>query len=144
MQKLHTSPLKLSLVVVEFFFFLAFYSIYVLILHRAKSKSTPALEGLHKQDVKGLITFHFDYFYASSFELTIRYNTPPLCLVPLLAAGSGKKKGQLSQAEKERLQILEEMRKKTQLLTDGSWIRQRNASTNKEPITAGTSVKRSH
>ncbi|XP_051755527.1 LIM domain only protein 7b isoform X7 [Ctenopharyngodon idella] len=75
---------------------------------RAKSKSTPALEGLHKQDVKG----------------------------------SGKKKGQLSQAEKERLQILEEMRKKTQLLTDGSWIRQRNASINKEPITAGTSVKR--
>ncbi|KAK7161639.1 hypothetical protein R3I94_004346 [Phoxinus phoxinus] len=75
-----------------------------------KSKSTPALESLHKQDAK--------------------------------AAGSGKKKGQLSQAEKERLQILEEMRKKTQLLTDGSWIRQRNASINKEAITAGTSIKR--
>ncbi|KAK7161638.1 hypothetical protein R3I94_004346 [Phoxinus phoxinus] len=77
---------------------------------RTKSKSTPALESLHKQDAK--------------------------------AAGSGKKKGQLSQAEKERLQILEEMRKKTQLLTDGSWIRQRNASINKEAITAGTSIKR--
>ncbi|XDV15214.1 hypothetical protein PO909_015343 [Leuciscus waleckii] len=75
-----------------------------------KSKSTPALESLHKQDAK--------------------------------AAGSGKKKGQLSQAEKERLQILEEMRKKTPLLTDGSWIRQRNASINKESITAGTSIKR--
>ncbi|XP_039505539.1 LIM domain only protein 7b isoform X15 [Pimephales promelas] len=75
---------------------------------RTKSKSTPALESLHKQDAK--------------------------------AAGSGKKKGQLSQAEKERLQILEEMRKKTQLLTDGSWIRQRNAI-NKESITAGTSIK---
>ncbi|XP_067259776.1 LIM domain only protein 7b isoform X2 [Chanodichthys erythropterus] len=73
-----------------------------------KSKSTPALEGLHKQDAKG----------------------------------SGKKKGQLSQAEKERLQILEEMRKRTQLLTDGSWIRQRNASVNKEPVTVGTSVRR--
>ncbi|XP_077102872.1 LIM domain only protein 7b isoform X6 [Siphateles boraxobius] len=75
-----------------------------------KSKSTPALESLHKHDAK--------------------------------AAGSGKKKGQLSQAEKERLQILEEMRKKTQLLTDGSWIRQRNASINKESITAGASIKR--
>ncbi|XP_077102891.1 LIM domain only protein 7b isoform X24 [Siphateles boraxobius] len=77
---------------------------------RTKSKSTPALESLHKHDAK--------------------------------AAGSGKKKGQLSQAEKERLQILEEMRKKTQLLTDGSWIRQRNASINKESITAGASIKR--
>uniref|UniRef100_A0A671MXI8 LIM domain only protein 7-like n=1 Tax=Sinocyclocheilus anshuiensis TaxID=1608454 RepID=A0A671MXI8_9TELE len=76
---------------------------------RTKSKSTPALQGLHKQDAK---------------------------------AGSGKKKGQLSQAEKERLQILEEMRKKTQLLTDNSWIRQRNASINKEPITVGTSIRR--
>ncbi|XP_016297976.1 LIM domain only protein 7-like [Sinocyclocheilus anshuiensis] len=75
---------------------------------RTKSKSTPALQGLHKQDAKG----------------------------------SGKKKGQLSQAEKERLQILEEMRKKTQLLTDNSWIRQCNASINKEPITVGTSVRR--
>ncbi|XP_016430682.1 LIM domain only protein 7b isoform X4 [Sinocyclocheilus rhinocerous] len=75
---------------------------------RTKSKSTPALQGLHKQDAKG----------------------------------SGKKKGQLSQAEKERLQILEEMRKKTQLLTDNSWIRQRNASINKEPVTVGTSIRR--
>ncbi|KAF4118647.1 hypothetical protein G5714_000698 [Onychostoma macrolepis] len=75
---------------------------------RTKSKSTPALQCLHKQDAKG----------------------------------SGKKKGQLSQAEKERLQILEEMRKKTQLLTDNSWIRQRNANINKEPITVGTSIRR--
>ncbi|XP_042572413.1 LIM domain only protein 7b isoform X6 [Cyprinus carpio] len=73
-----------------------------------KSKSTPALQGLHKQDAKG----------------------------------SGKKKGQLSQAEKERLQILEEMRKKTQLLTDNSWIRQCNASINKEPVAVGTSIRR--
>ncbi|KTG36645.1 hypothetical protein cypCar_00003832 [Cyprinus carpio] len=76
---------------------------------RTKSKSTPALQGLHKQDAK---------------------------------AGSGKKKGQLSQAEKERLQILEEMRKKTQLLTDNSWIRQCNASINKEPVAVGTSIRR--
>ncbi|XP_051559101.1 LIM domain only protein 7-like isoform X2 [Myxocyprinus asiaticus] len=73
-----------------------------------KSKSTPTLEGLHKQDAKG----------------------------------SGKLKGQLSQAENERLQILEEMRKKTPLLTDSSWIRQRSTSINKEPITLGTSIRR--
>lgn len=116
----------------------------MLILNRTKSKSTPALEDLHKQDAKGLITFHLGFSHASSFELTIGYNTSLLCLLPSLAAGSSKKKGQLSQAEKERLQILEEMRKRTQLLTDGSWIRQRNASVNKEPITVGTSVRRSH
>ncbi|XP_073699244.1 LIM domain only protein 7b isoform X2 [Garra rufa] len=75
---------------------------------RTKSKSTPTLQGLDKQDGKG----------------------------------SGKKKGQLSQAEKERLQILAEMRKRTQLLTDNSWIRQRNANINKEPITVGTSIRR--
>lgn len=73
-----------------------------------KSKSTPALQSLHKQDAKG----------------------------------SSKKKGQLSQTEKERLQILQEMRKKTPVLTDNSWIRQRNASLNKEPISVGTSVRR--
>lgn len=126
-------------------FFPPLFFFHVLILPRTKSKSTPALESLHKQDAQGLITFHLDYSYASSCELTIRYNAPLLLFVPSLAAGSGKKKGQgqLSQAEKERLQILEEMRKKTQLLTDGSWIRQRNASINKESITAGTSIKRS-
>ncbi|XP_073801419.1 LIM domain only protein 7b isoform X7 [Danio rerio] len=75
---------------------------------RTKSKSTPALEALHKQDAKGC----------------------------------SKKKGQLSQAEKERLQILDEMRKKTPLHTDSSWIRQRNASINKETITVGTSIRR--
>ncbi|XP_073801433.1 LIM domain only protein 7b isoform X23 [Danio rerio] len=74
-----------------------------------KSKSTPALEALHKQDAK---------------------------------EGCSKKKGQLSQAEKERLQILDEMRKKTPLHTDSSWIRQRNASINKETITVGTSIRR--
>ncbi|XP_051983500.1 LIM domain only protein 7-like [Xyrauchen texanus] len=74
---------------------------------RTKSKSTPTLESLHKQDAKG----------------------------------SGKK-GQLSQAENERLQILEEMRKKTPLLTDSSWIRQRSTGINKEPITLGTPIRR--
>ncbi|XP_072512872.1 LIM domain only protein 7b isoform X3 [Salminus brasiliensis] len=48
---------------------------------------------------------------------------------------SFKRRGRLSQAEKERQQILEEMRKKTQLHTDSSWIRQRSTCTiYKEPI----------
>ncbi|XP_066517370.1 LIM domain only protein 7b isoform X2 [Hoplias malabaricus] len=48
---------------------------------------------------------------------------------------SVKKRGQVSRAEKDRRQILEEMRKKTQLHTDSSWIRQRSTCTiYKEPI----------
>ncbi|XP_017570609.1 LIM domain only protein 7b isoform X3 [Pygocentrus nattereri] len=48
---------------------------------------------------------------------------------------SVKKRGRLSQAEKERQQILEEMRKKTPLHTDSSWIRQRSTCPiYKEPI----------
>ncbi|ELK35750.1 LIM domain only protein 7 [Myotis davidii] len=39
-----------------------------------------------------------------------------------------------SGAELERQQILQEMRKKTSLHTDSSWIRQRSSSVNKEPI----------
>lgn len=38
----------------------------------------------------------------------------------------------MSQAEAERQQILNEMKKKTQLLTDSSWIRQRPAATVRE------------
>ncbi|XP_063102941.1 LIM domain only protein 7 isoform X15 [Cavia porcellus] len=39
-----------------------------------------------------------------------------------------------SGAELERQQILQEMRKRTSLHTDSSWIRQRSSSVNKEPI----------
>uniref|UniRef100_A0A671UUE8 Ubiquitin C-terminal hydrolase L3 n=1 Tax=Sparus aurata TaxID=8175 RepID=A0A671UUE8_SPAAU len=53
------------------------------------------------------------------------------------ATGSGvaERKGQppATQAEAERQQILNEMKKKTPLLTDSSWIRQRAACTAKEP-----------
>nr|XP_020465221.1 LIM domain only protein 7-like isoform X3 [Monopterus albus] len=48
-----------------------------------------------------------------------------------------KRKGQsLSKAEKERQEILEEMKQRTQLLTDNSWIRSRNptGSFHKEPV----------
>ncbi|MED6244562.1 hypothetical protein ATANTOWER_016300 [Ataeniobius toweri] len=46
-------------------------------------------------------------------------------------SGASEKKSQqsLSHAELERQQILNEMKKKTALLTDSSWIRQRTAST---------------
>ncbi|XP_034156147.2 LIM domain only protein 7b isoform X2 [Pangasianodon hypophthalmus] len=68
---------------------------------RKKSKSTPSLDGSHKQDSRVGV----------------------------------KKKGRLSQAEQERQQILEEMRKKTPVLTDSSWIRQRHTCTiHKEPV----------
>nr|XP_036314982.1 LIM domain only protein 7 isoform X3 [Pipistrellus kuhlii] len=47
---------------------------------------------------------------------------------------SAKKEQGLSGAELERQQILQEMRKRTSLHTDSSWIRQRSSSINKEPI----------
>ncbi|KAL6112953.1 uncharacterized protein ACO6RY_11342 [Pungitius sinensis] len=60
--------------------------------------------------------------------------------------GSGderKTRGQsVSNAEKDRQQILEEMKKRTQLLTDNSWIRQRSSSFYKEPIYVGVPMKR--
>ncbi|XP_060542515.1 LIM domain only protein 7 isoform X6 [Pantherophis guttatus] len=46
---------------------------------------------------------------------------------------SQKEQG-LSAAELERQQILQEMKKRTSLHTDSSWIRQRNASVHKEPF----------
>ncbi|NWX45946.1 LMO7 protein, partial [Steatornis caripensis] len=53
-------------------------------------------------------------------------------------SGDSQKKSQkehnLSAAELERQQILQEMRKKTSLHTDSSWIRQRSSSIHKEPI----------
>ncbi|XP_035390570.1 LIM domain only protein 7b isoform X4 [Electrophorus electricus] len=50
---------------------------------------------------------------------------------------AGKKNGRVSQAEQERRQILEEMRKTTPLHTDSSWIRQQSTgSVHKEPIAA--------
>ncbi|KAK1890691.1 LIM domain only protein 7 [Dissostichus eleginoides] len=54
-----------------------------------------------------------------------------------------KRKGQsASNAEKERQLILQEMKKRTLLLTDNSWIRQRTSSFYKEPIYVGVPMKR--
>ncbi|XP_051881844.1 LIM domain only protein 7-like isoform X2 [Pristis pectinata] len=48
---------------------------------------------------------------------------------------SQQKEQPLSYAEQERQKILQEMRRKTQLLNDNSWIRQRSASVvNKNPV----------
>ncbi|KAM3877065.1 LIM domain only protein 7b [Diretmus argenteus] len=54
-----------------------------------------------------------------------------------------KRKGQsASKAEQDRQQILEEMKKRTQLLTDNSWIRQQSSIMYKEPIYTGVPLKR--
>ncbi|RMC06947.1 hypothetical protein DUI87_16399 [Hirundo rustica rustica] len=61
--------------------------------------------------------------------------------------GESQKKSQkeqnLSAAELERQQILQEMRKRTSLHTDSSWIRQRSASIHKEPVSLYSSSMRS-
>ncbi|XP_078142431.1 LIM domain only protein 7 isoform X9 [Centroberyx gerrardi] len=81
---------------------------------RAKSKSTPQLDEVEKPERK--VTG------SGGGEASWR---------------DSQKKGQqsVSQAEHERQQILKEMKKKTQLLTDNSWIRQRSTNTaaSKEP-----------
>ncbi|XP_030903959.2 LIM domain only protein 7 isoform X6 [Melopsittacus undulatus] len=60
--------------------------------------------------------------------------------------GESQKKSQkehnLSAAELERQQILQEMRKRTSLHTDSSWIRQRSSSIHKEPISLYSSSMR--
>lgn len=61
--------------------------------------------------------------------------------------GDSPKKSQkehgLSPAELERQQILQEMRKKTPLHTDNSWIRQRSSSMHKEPASlSGSKMRR--
>ncbi|XP_062237783.1 LIM domain only protein 7b isoform X2 [Platichthys flesus] len=77
--------------------------------HRAKSLSSPALAGSHKQ----------------------------------IRGDQRKRKGQsLSKSEQDRQQILEEMKKRTQLLTDNSWIRPRRSSFTKEPVYGMDPLKR--
>ncbi|XP_029901494.1 LIM domain only protein 7b isoform X2 [Myripristis murdjan] len=70
-------------------------------------------------------------------------STPALASLHKQTRGDQKKKGQcISKAEQERQQILEEMKKRTQLLTDNSWIRQRSSSIHKEPVYTGVPLKR--
>ncbi|XP_035390438.1 LIM domain only protein 7 isoform X2 [Electrophorus electricus] len=83
--------------------------------HRIKSKSTPELDETGKTDIKVVS----GVLGESSSIKDIQ-----------------KKKEPLSQAELERQQIIQEMKKKTPLLTDRSWIRQNSAvtSTSSEAI----------
>ncbi|XP_020848113.1 LOW QUALITY PROTEIN: LIM domain only protein 7 [Phascolarctos cinereus] len=53
-----------------------------------------------------------------------------------------RKEQATSEAEMERQQILQEMRKKTSLHNDNSWIRQRSASVTKEPISLPGTMRR--
>lgn len=66
------------------------------------------------------------------FSLRLRLISP--ASLPHAGSGGGDRMGQqpVSQAEAERQQILNEMKKKTQLLTDSSWIRQRPPATARE------------
>ncbi|XP_063737822.1 LIM domain only protein 7b isoform X3 [Eleginops maclovinus] len=74
------------------------------------------------------------------------FSTPALASPYKQTRGPGderKRKGQsVSNAEKERQLILQEMKKRTNLLTDNSWIRQRSSSFYKEPIYVGVPMKR--
>ncbi|KAL2087885.1 hypothetical protein ACEWY4_016713 [Coilia grayii] len=84
---------------------------------RSKSKSTPTLDSFFNQEQKEP---------AKEFSVEKRLGQ------------------QMSQVEFERQQILDEMRKRTQLHTDSSWIRQRSSSSSyqKEPIVLGAPVRR--
>ncbi|XP_048348276.1 LIM domain only protein 7 isoform X9 [Sphaerodactylus townsendi] len=76
-----------------------------------------------------------------------RNGTKSKCSETSWHAGDSQKKSQkehgLSPAEQERQQILQEMRKKTSLHTDNSWIRQRSSSMHKEPVSLpGSKMRR--
>ncbi|XP_056145155.1 LIM domain only protein 7 isoform X3 [Lampris incognitus] len=81
----------------------------------AKSKSTPQLDEAEKPEGKVTGSVAGEVSWRDSQK---------------------KSQQSVSQAEVERQQILQEMKKKTHLLTDSSWIRQSAAATitNKEPI----------
>lgn len=95
-------------------------------IHRAKSLSTPTLAGANKQS-QGQCPQPLD-------------RSPPSRACPSapspIGAGEERKRWgpSVSRVEQERQQILEEMKKRTQLLTDNSWIRQRSSSVHKEPV----------
>ncbi|XP_062313549.1 LIM domain only protein 7 isoform X3 [Osmerus eperlanus] len=139
---------------------------------RVKSKSTPHLDDVDHADSRGrsgrpggmaqrLLEEELrrqqdrraqGQRAASQLELerrdilnAMRYREPERVTSSGLAEASwGKKGDSLSQSEAERQQILREMKKKTQLLTDNSWIRQRSTSTttSKEPIDLAGPIRR--
>ncbi|XP_028291197.1 LIM domain only protein 7 isoform X13 [Gouania willdenowi] len=121
---------------------------------RTKSKSSPQLDEVDTSQSKGMYVQTGSMAYclleeqlrrvhdrlalseraASELELqqrrhilsVMRYREPER----VTGSGLGERKGSqsVSQAELDRQQILNEMKKKAPLLTDSSWIRQRSAS----------------
>ncbi|KAI1899584.1 hypothetical protein AGOR_G00063300 [Albula goreensis] len=86
----------------------------------AKSKSTPELDEVDKEEGR-----------------VVNSGAPDVSW----SRDSQRKADQpVSQAEHERQQIIEEMKKKTPLLTDNSWIRQSTPSAGKDPIRRGESL----
>uniref|UniRef100_A0A8C3NEP5 Uncharacterized protein n=1 Tax=Geospiza parvula TaxID=87175 RepID=A0A8C3NEP5_GEOPR len=81
-----------------------------------------------------------------TFSLFCKFSTQSKYSERSWNTGESQKKSQkeqnLSAAELERQQILQEMRKKTSLHTDSSWIRQRSASIHKEPVSLYSSSMR--
>ncbi|XP_059356056.1 LIM domain only protein 7 isoform X1 [Carassius carassius] len=131
--------------------------------HRSISKSTPELDEVSKPDIKGVYSRHRGLAgwlleeelrrkkntqiqkeqAASELELerrsilnAMKYRNPERASSGLGEFSRDYKKEPQSQTEVERMQILHEMRKKTSLNTDNSWIRQQSAAsvTAKEPI----------
>ncbi|KAI4875187.1 hypothetical protein NFI96_023959, partial [Prochilodus magdalenae] len=126
---------------------------------KAMSKSTPELDEMGKADINDVYRRHrgmASWFLenelrrkkdphimrqqaASELELerrsilsAMRYSNPEKAM----NSGLGERKESLSQAELERQQVIAENKKKTQLSSDNSWIRQQNTTNNtsKEPF----------
>ncbi|XP_045563607.1 LIM domain only protein 7 isoform X10 [Salmo salar] len=138
---------------------------------RAKSKSTPELDDVEKTETKGwygssggmaqrLLEEELrrkadkkaqSLRAASELELerrnilnAMRYREPErVTSSGGIGEGLGRK-GQQSvpQAELERQQILQEMKKKTNLTTDNSWIRQRSSSTTTSKDPTASPIRR--
>ncbi|KAG5833110.1 hypothetical protein ANANG_G00272390 [Anguilla anguilla] len=141
----------------------------------AKSKSTPDLDEVQKEDARGASSRQGGMAQwlleeelqrkrssraqklqaASELEAerrnilnAMKYRNPER----VVNSGAGeaswsrdsvRRAGQpLKPVENDRQLILEEMKKKTLLLTDSSWIRQRSASMNKEPASPASPIRR--
>nr|XP_057945702.1 LIM domain only protein 7-like isoform X2 [Doryrhamphus excisus] len=102
-----------------------------------------------KKDQNGKIMEDWAEGFSDFAPLSPAHRTKSLS-TPALGGPQKQQKGDpktrkgeaVSKAEQERQQILEEMKKRTQLLTDNSWIRQRSSSFYKEPIYIGMPLKR--
>lgn len=112
--------------------------------------STPLLAATHKQIKGGPLLSALSHSVPGHVSTASRQ--PASVIGPGAAedevGGEEEKKGKgqpKSKVEMDRQRILEEMKKRTQLLTDNSWIRQRSSSSSighKEPHYLGFALKR--